>query len=133
MCNEKFKISTENSSCDMVPINMAIVSGILTIGAGFSQLEQLASAIEVPCMGSRLYDKEQNKVFDSYDEIAAKEMEKSAKEEARLAIEAGNIDTDGTPLVTVVTDGSWCKRSYKTVYNSLSGAVIYLYYNYNNN
>jgi len=35
-------------------------------------------------------------------------MEESAKEEAELAILAGNIDSDGTSLVTVVADGSWC-------------------------
>lgn len=124
MCNKKFELFTEDPTGDTIPINTALVSGVLTIGAGFSQLQQLTSAIEIPCMGSRLYDKEQNKVYDNYEEIAAKEMEKSAKEEARLAIEAGNVDSDGTPLVTVVADGSWCKRSYKTMYNSLSGVVI---------
>lgn len=130
MCDKKFILSTEDSINDITPINTAVVSGIIAIGAGYSQLQQLTSAIEIPCMGSRLYNKEQNKVFDNYEEIAAKEMEKSAKEEARLAIEAGNVDVDGTPLVTVIADGSWCKRSYKTVYNSLSGAVKFFdYYN----
>lgn len=76
-------------------------------------------------MSSRLYDKEQNKVYDTYEEIAAKEMEQSAKEEAWLAIEAGNVDDDGTPLVMVIADGNWCKRSYKTMYNSLSEVVIF--------
>jgi len=26
-------------------------------------------------------------------------------------------------MITVVADGSWCKRSYKTKYDSLSGVV----------
>lgn len=96
MCNVKFKLCTEDPSDVTVPINTAIVSGVLSIGAGYSQLQQFTSAINVPCMGSHLYNTEQNKVYDCHEEIAAKEMEKSAKEEARLAIEAGNVDTDGT-------------------------------------
>jgi hypothetical protein len=31
-------------------------------------------------------------------------MEEAAKEEAELAILSGNIDSDGTPLITVVAD-----------------------------
>jgi len=58
-----------------------------------------------------------------YEKAAANAMEEAAKEEAQLAILAGNVDSDGTPLVTVVADGSWCKRSYRTMYNSLSGTV----------
>lgn len=31
--------------------------------------------------------------------------------------------------ITVIADGTWSKRSYKTNYNALSGAVsIYLFY-----
>lgn len=35
-------------------------------------------------------------------------MEKSTREETRLAIEAVNVDTDGTLLVTIDVDGNWC-------------------------
>jgi len=46
-------------------------------------------------------------------------------EEKKLAIEDGNLNSDGVPMITVVADGSWCKRSYKTKYDSLSGVVRY--------
>jgi len=40
-----------------------------------------------------------------------------------LALEAGDIDSDGIPMCPVVADGQWGKRSYKTKYDALSGAV----------
>lgn len=48
-------------------------------------------------------------------------------EEKRLAIESGDIDSDGVPLLTVICDGSWGKRSYRTMYNSSSGTVSKLF------
>lgn len=50
-------------------------------------------------------------------------MEEAGKEERDFAFETGNVDADGVPLCTVVTDGQWSKRSYKKNYNSLSGSV----------
>jgi hypothetical protein len=60
-------------------------------------------------------------------------MEMTGKEEARLAVEENNVDENGIPLITVVADGTWSKRSYKSNYNALSGLVsiiiiLYLYY-----
>lgn len=50
-------------------------------------------------------------------------MKEAAKEEAELAILSGNVDVDRIPLVTVIADGSWCKRSYRIMYNFLSGTI----------
>jgi hypothetical protein len=60
-------------------------------------------------------------------------MEMAGKEEARLAVEENNVDENGIPLITVVADGTWSKKSYKSYYNALSGLVsiiiiLYLYY-----
>jgi len=54
---------------------------------------------------------------------ALKEMQIAVEEEKKLAIAAGEIDHDGTPMCTVVADGQWSKRSYKTKYDALSGVV----------
>ncbi|KAF2896350.1 hypothetical protein ILUMI_09813, partial [Ignelater luminosus] len=50
------------------------------------------------------------------------EMEAAAKKETEFAIENGNVDKNGVPCITVVADGCWSKRSYRTNYNALSGA-----------
>jgi len=41
-------------------------------------------------------------------------MQKAGEEEKRIALDCDDIDTDGIPMITVVADGQWSKRSYKT-------------------
>lgn len=60
---------------------------------------------------------------NSIKETALDEMIKAGNEERQIAINNGNIDENGIPLCTVVADGQWSKRSCKTKYNSISGAV----------
>lgn len=50
-------------------------------------------------------------------------MKNAAKEEADLAIQRGDVDENYIPLLTVVADGCWSKRSYRTQYNGLSGVA----------
>lgn len=54
---------------------------------------------------------------------AWEEMRKAGDEERELAIKCGDIDLDGIPMCTIVADGQWSKRSYKTKYDALSGVV----------
>jgi len=37
-------------------------------------------------------------------------MELAAREESQLAIESGKVSLDGITHISVVADGSWCKR-----------------------
>lgn len=55
-------------------------------------------------------------------------MIKAGNEERQIAIENNNLDTDGLPMCTVIADGQWSKRSYRTKYNAFSGAVITLFF-----
>ncbi|CAG9763511.1 unnamed protein product [Ceutorhynchus assimilis] len=50
-------------------------------------------------------------------------MENAAAKEAELALEEGDVDENGIPCITVVTDGAWAKRSYNVNYDSMSGVV----------
>jgi len=61
---------------------------------------------------------------DDIKDSALEEMIKAGNEERQLAIDDNNLDTDGTPMCTVIADGQWSKRSYRTKYNAFSGAVI---------
>lgn len=121
MCNIVKKISTEDDS--LMAINTAAAAGIINIGCGFSHLQEITCALEIPTINHGTYKKEHNTICQGYESAAVKVMDDAAKNEAQLAIQAGDIDKDGTPLVAVVADGSWCKRSYKTMYNSPSGMV----------
>jgi hypothetical protein len=51
-------------------------------------------------------------------------MRLAGLQEKQLALDRGDVETDGIPMCPVVADGQWGKRSYKTKYDSLSGAVI---------
>ncbi|GBL74580.1 hypothetical protein AVEN_235491-1 [Araneus ventricosus] len=123
MCFITEIVWSENPDSNKMPINTAAVSGIMTTGGGYSNLEDILSALDIPSMTSHTFQKERDRISAAWEETAAKEMHNAAMEEKRLAIEAGEIDADGIPLLTVVADGSWAKRSYRTNYSSLSGAV----------
>jgi len=52
----------------------------------------------------------------------------AGNEEAEIAKKEGNVNENGVPLITVIADGAWSKRSYKSGYNALSGVVGILFY-----
>ncbi|KAL5242878.1 hypothetical protein ACI65C_010288 [Semiaphis heraclei] len=121
MCQIKKTVGTENNI--FMPINTSAVIGVLNIGCGYSQLQEFMSAMEVPTIHITTYQAEHDRICKGYEESALETMKEAAKVEAELAIAEGEVDVDGTPLVAVVADGSWCKRSYRTMYNSPSGMV----------
>lgn len=121
VCNVKNKFTTEPH--DSVDINKAAVCGILAIGAGYSQFSELFSSLNIPSMSSHTYYNKEQSVNDNIKETAWEEMKKAGKEEAILAKEAGDVDVDGIPVMTVIVAGAWGKRSYKNNYSSLSGVA----------
>lgn len=75
-------------------------------------------------MSSTAYLTNFSTVGEAIKDVAIEEMIKAGGEERQLALENENIDEDGIAMCTVIADGQWAKRSYKTKYNSFSGAVI---------
>ncbi|GBO33029.1 hypothetical protein AVEN_224575-1 [Araneus ventricosus] len=114
---------TENPQSPTMNANTAAVTGIMSIGGGFSNMEEFFSALDIPSMSEKTFIKEQEKISDAWEVTALKEMELAVSEERSLAIQRGDVDSEGIPLLTVVVDGSWAKRSYKTNYASLSGVA----------
>ncbi|KAI4460519.1 hypothetical protein MML48_5g00014584 [Holotrichia oblita] len=110
MCNKKEKIATEETVDANIDVNTAAVLASVSTGVGFSQLEESLSVLNVPCMSYITYAVNHSKISEKICETAWKCME-GGKEEARLARECGEIDEDGYPLITVIGDGAWCKRS----------------------
>ncbi|KAJ8879228.1 hypothetical protein PR048_019834 [Dryococelus australis] len=72
------------------------------------------------CMSNKAFLKHMKKVSEAIDDAALPSMLDAAEEEKAIAIRDGNVDCDRVPMCTVVADGVWCKRSYKTNYDSLS-------------
>lgn len=50
-------------------------------------------------------------------------MNEAAEEEKNIALEKGHVSKDDIPIIDVVVDGCWSKRSYRKNYSALSGAA----------
>ena len=104
-------------------LNTAAVNGIMSIGGGFSNMEEFLSILDIPSMSNNRFLKEQTKLTDAWKAAAIKEMDEAASLEKELAIQRGDVDSEGTPLLTIVVDRSWAKTSYRANFASLSGTV----------
>ncbi|CAI6362985.1 unnamed protein product [Macrosiphum euphorbiae] len=131
MCNIISKITSEmlNNTAPYLPINKAIVNGSLAIGIGQTQLAELSASIELPFISSTSYISHLSTVSSSVQDTAIDEITKAGKEEREIAIKNRNVDENGIPMCTVIADGQWSKRSYKTKYNSFSGAATIIGFN----
>lgn len=135
VCNIVLCIESEKSKPETyLPINEAAVSGSISAGIGFTQLSELCATMDIPCMASCTFLLVQEFINKKIHDVAEAQMKIAGDEERRLAIEAGSLDIDGIPMCTVVADGQWSKRSYKTKYDALSGVVrkIHKYTNFIN-
>lgn len=129
ICGLIEKIHTDNpqiSKC--LDINSAFTTAMINTGQGYSQLEEISAVLNMPCISNKIYQKYHYKVGDSMYEVAFDEMNAAGIEEAKYARDNGEVDELGRPCITVVADGAWSKRSYKTNYNALSGVATIIGY-----
>ncbi|KAJ8891798.1 hypothetical protein PR048_004352 [Dryococelus australis] len=102
MCNVEIPVWSGKDP-EKMDVNTAAVSGTISSGGGHAQLEEVISAMYLPVLST----------------TALKEMQTAAPEEARHAKEKGEVDSDSVPTITVIADGCWSKRSYRTNYTAL--------------
>ena len=126
MCNKLEVITTECNNSSSVCINTAVVTAVVNTGQGFSQLDTFTAVLNMPNMSNPSYQKYHNDVKKHTEDLAFDAMIDAGKEEAALAIMENNVNEKGIPLITVIADGAWSKRSYKSGYNALSGVVSIL-------
>ncbi|KAJ8876428.1 hypothetical protein PR048_020873 [Dryococelus australis] len=125
--NEKYHGGTDCSFMDMdfvkekayMPMNETAVHNILSTGGRYSQLRQFSAGVNMNCTSNNFLKAHEKAI----DDAALQSMQDAAEEEKSIAIRDGNGDSDGVPMCTVVADGAWCKHSYRTNYDSLSGVV----------
>lgn len=104
-------------------INYASVLGAYAVGIGFYQTQEFLGTLDVPFMAVATFDKRQ-KLLQNDLRIHAQQLENEAMEKEKLmAVERKEVDVNGTPLLSGFVDGSFPKRSYRTHYDSLSGAA----------
>ncbi|KAB0790356.1 hypothetical protein PPYR_15279, partial [Photinus pyralis] len=128
-CNicEKTKIVySENPEKEI--INRATVWGTLATGSTFAHTSEFLSILDIPPMrGNMFFDIQRNLgdllLQQVWKDSLWQNMEKAGQEERKIAVEHGDVDTDGTPFITVFLDGGWSKRSYGHSYNAASGVI----------
>lgn len=124
MCNMEKSLNLIDDNCEGgMNINNALALSAISTGTGYSTLNEIFSVLNVPFMSSNTYEAHHEQVSDLIDQSVWKVMEKAGHEEAQLSRELGEVDEDDVPLVTVVADGAWSKRSYSVNYNATSGVV----------
>lgn len=123
MCHKHEVIESENPNSTLMNVNTATVTAVVNSGQGFTQLETFSAIMNMPSMCNKLYQKLHEDVHKFTSETAWEAMSLAAEEEAKLAVANGDVREDGIPMITVIADGAWSKRSYKSNYNALSGVV----------
>ncbi|KAI4455257.1 hypothetical protein MML48_9g00016404 [Holotrichia oblita] len=123
MCNQNEAIESDTKNDEVMSVNDAMVFGNICTGQSFSQMEERCALLNIPVMSSSTYFSVQKVIHDKIRDVAVQEMEDAVKIEKELARDRGSVDKHGIPLLTVVVDGSWAKRSYKCNYSSLSGVA----------
>ncbi|KAG8237644.1 hypothetical protein J437_LFUL013622 [Ladona fulva] len=111
MCAKEINLYSEDPEIIKLDINSAMVTSNVCTGQGFTQMAEVCAAINMPCMSSTTYQAMHRKISSKMRDVALEQMSLAGEEEAKLALEAGEVDRDGIPVITVVADGSWAKRS----------------------
>lgn len=101
-----------------------ILVATTSIGNGQSQLEEFTSILNMPHLNSIQYQKYHGYLENLVQNVLLQEMHNAGEEEAKIATEKGDVGPDGIPFITVIADGAWSKRSYKSNYNALSGVAV---------
>ncbi|XP_073966092.1 uncharacterized protein [Choristoneura fumiferana] len=118
LCKKEFTIQNSEQS-----LNKMAVAGTIATGCGNAQLSQISAALDMPVLSEYIYKNSQDEVFDEWEVTAWEEMRRAGEKEKMTALEEGRVTKEGVPMVDVVIDGCWSKRSYKTNYAALSGAA----------
>ena len=122
LCKVEHKVYSDKTD-GKLNTNGAAVLGAISIGCGFSQLNEFVSAMNIPEISYKRYKDVEDNLQEIIEEEFWKFMIEAGKKEAEMAKENGDVDENDIPMITVIADGAWCKRSYRSAYNARSGAA----------
>lgn len=111
MCKIIKTITTEEPN-KKAEVNNLITVGSVATGIGYSQCSELFAFIDMSFMASNTYLRCTEEMAEKISSSLWASLESAAAEKSRLAVQAGDVDNDGVPFITVIVDGAWSKRSY---------------------
>lgn len=121
MCGVTFILKSSNNSENKMDVNEEVVAGIMTIGAGVTQLNTVLCHVYMPPMSVRLYQSKHDIISRWWKRTAEHYMVEAGKEEKDHALSIGSLNDDGTAMIAVSGDACWSKLSYGTNYSASSG------------
>lgn len=104
--------------------NNHLFAATISVGNGQSQLAEFTSILNMPHLNIIQYRNGHDYLENVIQNVLLHDMLRAGEEEVRIAKEKGDVSSDGIPFITVIADGAWSKRSYKTNYNALSGVAV---------
>ncbi|XP_072385923.1 uncharacterized protein CLS isoform X1 [Diabrotica undecimpunctata] len=123
ICKSTVEVSTDDPHAQQIPINTAAVTGVISVGLGYSSLKEWCSTLNMSVMLESIYKKTEEKLMDSFYNIAMELMLAAGKEEESGG-EGGEVDPeDNKAVISVIADGAWARRSNKSVFSANSGVA----------
>lgn len=128
VCKTDHQVHSDDPTKKIFNVNAAALNASVSVGIGYDQTYEFLSLLEIPPMSKPKYYSLQNELVEAYNETTWSSMIQAGQEEKNLAIQNNEVDQLGRPLITVVADGAWSKRSYKTNYSACSGVAAIIGY-----
>jgi hypothetical protein len=94
----------------------------VSAGSGYEQACKIFSLMSIKFMDRKTFNRNLDGCPELWSETLEGVMVDNGKEEARLAIAAGDVGDDGTVEISVVTDGGYALHSHGN-FGATSGAV----------
>ncbi|XP_030019778.1 uncharacterized protein LOC115439875 [Manduca sexta] len=117
ICDKNWHQSTEKDD----EINTSFVWATMTAGSHYTQAAHITTLMDIPTMAGNKFREIKKKIANTWHTHLTEEITKAGEQERCIAIEKGNISSDGTPYVTVFVDGGWSKSTYGHNLDPLAG------------
>jgi len=103
--------------------NVGAVHGQIATGGGTSHLEEQLACTSVPSLSKKSFTHLECTLGTLFEAVVSKQLLYAGKEERQLATLNGCYH-NGVPVITVVVDEGWSKRSLKHSYNAKCGVGV---------
>ena len=101
-------------------VNIGAALGKIATGGGGDHLKE---HIQIPSQSVPSFIELERTMGAAFEEIVSTKLLIASQVEKQFAIEKGSYH-NGIPVITVVVDGGWGKRSHKHSYNANSGVGV---------
>ena len=120
MCTKSMVVETVSPES----VHTDAVFGALSVGIGFSQSEELWTSMKSHFISYPTYKKYEAACGNLLKSTETESVLEAIHEEKRIALENSSVTDSGTPRISVIVDGGWCKRSYGHGYDANSGVGV---------